>query len=589
MSLVERLGIRHWSQTTRIHVAVVSLFTVAAIAHHCVLFYWYIEDAAISFAYAKHLAMGEGLVPFVGAERVEGYSNPLWVFFLAPFSWVYDLHEAARWLQVLLVVPTVPLVWLSAREVLGRDNHLSLVAPAILAISSQYAIWAGAGLEIALMNFVMAAALWRSLVEVRTGEWPFSALLWFLVTLCRPEAILYAAVAGFCAMVFQLEARRGLGPTLRWLATYFVPFGLYHAWRFNYFAWELPNTYYAKLERRSDLQLFDWHGKAWGYTRDFLFELRWGFFLPVWVLGILGDRQWRLVVASVACLALGLAVELPGPQRFLLPVLLGFALVLYWMGLQRTEADPPRWLAWAGLGVAGGLYALAEGLRWGFDMVPNPVPTPDWVDYAAPYLLVGLGLGLPALSFRSRGWQGRVLTWLLCVAAIYFALLAQWDWMKGFRWYAPAIVPSSVLFALGTSSLAAVMQRFLTRTSDRPGAVGYATAIAVVLLTIPGNVDHTYAIAKKPQTEPRDVRKRVNYVNGVRDRLQVDERFVDLDVDQGAHLYWSDFEMLDIAGLIDIPMAHHKFQRPFLQEYLFEERLPHFLHVHGNWADNSGI
>ncbi|MEO0604947.1 MAG: hypothetical protein AAF211_26180, partial [Myxococcota bacterium] len=106
----------------------------------------------------------------------------------------------------------------------------------------------------------------------------------------------------------------------------------------------------------------------------------------------------------------------------------------------------------------------------------------------------------------------------------------------------------------------------------------------------PANVRHTLAIAAKPQTKPMHVKQRVKYVNGVRDRLHVDgERWLDLDVDQGAHLFWSDFEMLDIAGLIDMPMGHHKFEKPFLREYLFEEKRPHFIHCHGGWAGSSGI
>lgn len=46
---------------------------------------FYIEDAGISFAYARNLAQGDGLVSYPGGERVEGYSNALWVFLLEPF------------------------------------------------------------------------------------------------------------------------------------------------------------------------------------------------------------------------------------------------------------------------------------------------------------------------------------------------------------------------------------------------------------------------------------------------------------------------------------------------------------------------
>jgi len=41
------------------------------------------DDAMISMRYARNLVSGEGLVWNPGGERVEGYTNPLWVLFLA--------------------------------------------------------------------------------------------------------------------------------------------------------------------------------------------------------------------------------------------------------------------------------------------------------------------------------------------------------------------------------------------------------------------------------------------------------------------------------------------------------------------------
>ena len=67
------------------------------------------------------------------------------------------------------------------------------------------------------------------------------------------------------------------------------------------------------------------------------------------------------------------------------------------------------------------------------------------------------------------------------------------------------------------------------------------------------------------------------------DRLKV------WDVDQGAHLFWSDHWMLDMAGLVDVSVAHHQFEKEFMQEYLFTEERPHLAHVHGGWANNSKI
>ncbi|MFZ6019686.1 MAG: hypothetical protein ACOYXO_08750, partial [Chloroflexota bacterium] len=41
------------------------------------------DDMMISMTYARNLAQGYGLVWNPGGERVEGFSNPLWVIFMA--------------------------------------------------------------------------------------------------------------------------------------------------------------------------------------------------------------------------------------------------------------------------------------------------------------------------------------------------------------------------------------------------------------------------------------------------------------------------------------------------------------------------
>src|SRR5690606_8082610 len=44
------------------------------LVHYATLSTWFIEDAAITFAFARHVAEGEGFVAWPGGERVEGFS-----------------------------------------------------------------------------------------------------------------------------------------------------------------------------------------------------------------------------------------------------------------------------------------------------------------------------------------------------------------------------------------------------------------------------------------------------------------------------------------------------------------------------------
>ena len=163
------------------------------------LIYWYIEDAAISFAYAKHFAAGEGLVTYPGGERVEGYSNPLWTALIA-IGYLLGISgfQTAKTLALTFGVLTVPIVYTITRHLRPhRRDATPLIAAFLTAGNAQFAIWGAAGLENSLFNFLLALGIWQLIVEVKRPHLPYSALIFFALAITRPEGILYAAFAGF--------------------------------------------------------------------------------------------------------------------------------------------------------------------------------------------------------------------------------------------------------------------------------------------------------------------------------------------------------------------------------------------------------
>jgi hypothetical protein len=591
-----RSRLRAISTRAWVHAVVVLVCTGAAIGHQATLWHWFIEDAAISFAYAKNLAEGHGLVSFPGGERVEGYSNPVWTFSLAGLHWLgFDLFEVVKWIQVLQAAITVPVSYLIGREAF-RDrpnNDAVLLVPALLAANAQFAIWGSAGLENGSLHLFMALAIWRLLVEARAGGVPWSAALWLLVALSRPESITYAAVGGFLSMVFALQAGRGLRSTLGWLLIFWPPFLVYHAIRYDYFAWPFPNTYYAKVDHRDGVEP-GWGKRPWMWSQRWAHELGHGYLMPLYLFGVLGHgRVWRVVALATTLALVGGSIQMVGDQRWLLPVVLGVVYLFFGVALAGNGDDEraPRGLIAGGLIGGLALFAASEFARAQFGFSPNKLPSPESLKLLPPVLLVVGGLVMPLLSVGSPGWRARVTCWAMAIAATFFAVWAEYDWMKGYRWYATAAIPGSVLLALGVDSMLNTLASWLRLHGSRFAlGMGYGWALIVLVgfATIHGF--HTKGVVEKPDAKPQGVKQRVTFVESVRDTLFFDDaRWIDLDVDQGAHLYWSDFEMLDIAGLIDVPMGHHKFERAFIREYVFQEKKPHFAHVHGTWATTSRI
>jgi hypothetical protein len=215
-----------------------------------------VDDAFISFRYARNLARGAGLVYNLG-ERVEGYTNFLWTVLCAGlFRLGADVELAAKLLGAASGAAAIFFTWSIVRT-LAPTSRLPPLAPWLLASSITQTAFASSGLETELFVALVAAGLWRWLEE-RTGPFaPVSALLFASATLVRPEGLLPFACA---ALAFSDEpwARQ-----IRRAGIYAVPVAAHLAWRRAYYGLWLPNSFYAQIGRGADpwfyLKSYAWH------------------------------------------------------------------------------------------------------------------------------------------------------------------------------------------------------------------------------------------------------------------------------------------------------------------------------------------
>jgi hypothetical protein len=214
---------------------------------HCV------DDAYISYRYAQNLAEGAGLV-FNPGERVEGYSNFLWVLLHTPalrFGWNPEL--VSHGLALLCGVLVLLLVVHALRRRFGVHNlWLIALALALSATSGYFAAWSVAGLETSLFTLLLLALWYRFVVEQEEQErsWLGSALLSVALLLTRPEGIYLALgmVAVRLVLAWRSEtvgARRSAIALALLVGA--VALG-YEAWRFLYYGPQLfPNSVRAKV------------------------------------------------------------------------------------------------------------------------------------------------------------------------------------------------------------------------------------------------------------------------------------------------------------------------------------------------------
>lgn len=236
-----------------------------------------LDDAFISFRYARNLVEGHGLVYNPG-ERVQGYTNLLWTVFAAGFlrSGI-DPLTGTRILGVgSYLITTVAVAWLVVRQPVPRPlwKHLFLaLAPLALIFPVGFAGFAGTGMETAFVGLLGLALGWRGfLAPPRTGRdrAVFAALTVALVA-TRLDGAPWVALAA--VLTFWQPFARGLetdGLRTRGVATVvlFAPaaaaLALLLIGNLWYYGELLPNTYYAKVEGVQALAI------GWRYLKAYL-------------------------------------------------------------------------------------------------------------------------------------------------------------------------------------------------------------------------------------------------------------------------------------------------------------------------------
>jgi len=385
-----------------------------------------IDDAFISFRYARNLASGRGLVFNVG-ERVEGFSNFSWTVLLALPAWLgLDRFElglliTAKILGALFGVATVVLV--SRTAAAGRPESEVRSAPfaaLYVATLAPFTFWCMGGLETSLVALLLALSVHLHLAEDRAlsaarGAWPWSYVALLLAALTRPEPlVLFAPLLALRVgrSVGFSPGRRALLRELRYSLLFVLPYAAFIAFRFAYYGQLVPNTYFAKvyldgttLERGQQYlegvaKLLNWPILAafclvflplchrMSYRTLLALALTTTYLVEVWYEG--GDvmPMYRLIVPCLPIVALlvhelwlgfgMLSVELLAPRRTLPEWVIRGDWLKRWQRAVRA-LDDRAWAApvarWTRRGLrAALLLVLAVGSSRSFE------PTRGWIE-----------------------------------------------------------------------------------------------------------------------------------------------------------------------------------------------------------------
>jgi arabinofuranosyltransferase len=331
------------------------------------------DDAYISYRYAYHLTMGEGLVWNPGYP-VEGYTNFLWTLLMSvPISLGRD---AVVFSQVagLMLLPGTLLFTYALGSFVFKSRPTGLVAALLLGTNYTFSAYATGGLETQLQAFLVTAAIYATLkLTSRTGV-PAMALvglsiLYAAALLTRLDSAV-ALIVPFAYAVYRLSKEEPAGrPALFRIAAFLLPgaaiLATWLVWKYIFYGDMLPNSFYAKATGSITSA-----GRGVMYYYHFLKSYLLFPFLLVALFRLktlFGNPNTRILIATVL-LWTAYVIKVGGDFmefRFVVPVMpLGMALIAVLINSFRPWVVR---VALAVLVIAGSIvhhrsFALADGI-----------------------------------------------------------------------------------------------------------------------------------------------------------------------------------------------------------------------------------
>lgn len=310
---------------------------------------WITDDAFIDLRVVNNIVAGHGPVFNVG-ERVEAYTNPLWIIVLsiARFALPWVTTETAMVVLGIFFTTLGVIVGTLATVRFARPISLGLVVPTgAIVVASIDAMWwfSTSGLETGLLFGWLGLSWWALVRHLPAGGaqiYKTSAALFGLGVLIRPDAGFFS-ICFFASLLLIEGQRRRLsrGRAVALLVSFLAVPLASELFRIAYFGLLVPNTALAK----SGFSLEPSQGLL--YLEDFLHSSY--LWIPGLILGVVltsrlirwwkyGLRLEAAIITIVACGAIldGLYVVAIGGDfmhaRMFLP---GFFLlsILSWLDL----------------------------------------------------------------------------------------------------------------------------------------------------------------------------------------------------------------------------------------------------------------
>lgn len=229
---------------------VLSGLTSLGVAHLLLTLSYTMDDAYITYRYARNLSWGLGAVYNPG-EYVKGYSSSLYAFLMVlPHYGSIDVDLFSKALGAAAFLGVLALILRTERGTSSRP----VIAGLFWVTCAPAAVWSVAGMETGFYAFLVTAGVLLRLREQGAEDdrhLPLSALLFAAIVLTRPEGIvIFFAMACHSALLIAVR-RKVHRLDLAWFAIPAATYGL-ELWASTlYYGDPYPQTFHAKVRGSS--------------------------------------------------------------------------------------------------------------------------------------------------------------------------------------------------------------------------------------------------------------------------------------------------------------------------------------------------
>jgi arabinofuranosyltransferase len=224
-----------WMQARRqVYVLLAAVYTFVVLRTA-----WLGDDAFITFRVVDNFVNGYGLRWNV-AERVQVYTNPLWMFLLSGFYWfTREIYYTSIFVSVGVSVIAVSIFLFGV----ARTLEQGMLGVLILILSKAFVDFSACGLENPL-TYLLIVAFWLPYTrpDMTPRRFLALALIGGLAGVNRMDTLLLFAPPLLAAF---WEVRSWRAFALGFLA--FLPFWAWEVFSVIYYGFPFPNTAYAKI------------------------------------------------------------------------------------------------------------------------------------------------------------------------------------------------------------------------------------------------------------------------------------------------------------------------------------------------------